>query len=160
MSAASDVEGPSAFSTTRTTLKRDETYDERSTLTLKESFFGVLFLFSYLFLNLFILWSYGQQVFTCFSRLFLTDETGNLPDGTYPNWNWFVCFFFRRKCGSMRPKWGPVTWLKSEELTGCDKHGSRRCGDTLRSRMSSSGRLSTDMMMMMNICSILDRIVT
>ena len=40
---------------------------------------------------------------------------------------------------------GPMTWCKSQETAGYEKHGPGRCGDTWERPMSSSGCKTGDM---------------
>ncbi|KAJ8728126.1 hypothetical protein PYW08_016511 [Mythimna loreyi] len=47
------------------------------------------------------------------------------------------------------PQGGPTTWSRLLEYDGCETHGTGRCGDVWGRPMSSSGRLSAELMMMM-----------
>jgi hypothetical protein len=47
------------------------------------------------------------------------------------------------------PQGGPMTWSGSRETAGCGQRRTGRYGDLWGRPMSSSGRLSADMMMTM-----------
>ncbi|KAJ8733714.1 hypothetical protein PYW07_014265 [Mythimna separata] len=50
-----------------------------------------------------------------------------------------------------RAQGGPTTWRGERESDGCETRRTGRCGGTWGRSMSSSGRLSAEMMMMMYV---------
>ncbi|KAJ8735120.1 hypothetical protein PYW08_014370 [Mythimna loreyi] len=55
------------------------------------------------------------------------------------------------------PQGGPTTWSRLLEFDGCETHGTGRCGDVWGRPMSSSGRLSAELMMMIDDSKTFDR---